>query len=76
MIFGNTEHQFVINHNNSVLELKKKIASKFNLIYESLVLSHLGTEMLNEKLLSAYGLENNTLISVKFNLQKPQKKKL
>ncbi len=56
--------------------MKKKIAMKLNLIYESLILSHLGQEMVNDKILSEYEVENETLLSLKFNLQKPEKKKL
>jgi hypothetical protein len=46
------------------------IAAKLNLVYESIVLSHLGTEMINDKMIKDYYLSNNTLISLKFNIQR------
>lgn len=47
VMFNGQQYTFDVNPNSTVLDFKKQISSRLNLVYESLVLSHLGVEMYN-----------------------------
>jgi hypothetical protein len=72
VMFNGQQYTFDVNPNSTVLDFKKQISSRLNLVYESLVLSHLGVEMYNQQLISEFCIDkDSTMISLQFDIKKP-----